>query len=423
MTMKTLTAALMIASTMVYAQVDSLKIGMDLRTRSELDNGQRTLIPEGKSAVNTIFSRARLNVDYYYQNLQVYLSVQDVRNWGEYASTDPKNQNFTLYEGWAKYQFTPKTSIKIGRQILSYDDERLFGALDWQMQARSFDAAKAIFTFNKNSRLETVLTYNNDKIRQNNQLSVEPYTVLDSGERTRSLQVAHYSYKQNKFQFSTIAMNSVLQHATTGVNYNMLTLGTNIKQYYDNFGLFGSAYYQTGKNTLGQDKSAYQFSVNADLIFNNKINTVIGTEWLSGRDYNTDAGKNLSFSPMYGTNHKFNGFMDYFFVGNHFNSFGLNDYYLKTNAKINPKNTLSVNLHALTTNGKIAANTSSYLGTEADLVWMYKVNKMFVMNIGHSFMFASDSMKLLKAVPNPKGLQTWSWLSLTFTPNFKLIGK
>ena len=33
----------------VFSQVDSLKIGLDFRTRAELDNGQKTLIAEFKN--------------------------------------------------------------------------------------------------------------------------------------------------------------------------------------------------------------------------------------------------------------------------------------------------------------------------------------------------------------------------------------
>lgn len=40
------------------AQVDSLKMNIDFRNRTELDNGQKTLIPKGKNAETTIFSRA-----------------------------------------------------------------------------------------------------------------------------------------------------------------------------------------------------------------------------------------------------------------------------------------------------------------------------------------------------------------------------
>lgn len=416
-----ITLILFLGIAQAYAQVDSLKASFDFRTRSELDNGQKTLIPKGKSAEATVLSRARLNLDYYYQNLQVYFSIQDARTWGENASTTLKNQSFILNEAWAKYQFTPKAGLKIGRQMLSYDDERLIGGLDWSMQGRSFDGAKGIFNFSKNAKLEAVITYNNDENDVNDNATNEIYDVLDGGEKAKSLQIIHYQYQnENKYQFSAIALNSVVQNTTTGTHYNLFTLGVNVKKYFENFGFFGSAYYQGGKNTAAQQKNAYQFSVNADFIASKKFNAVLGTEWLSGRSYDTQATENKSFSPFYGTNHKFNGFMDYFYVGNHFNSFGLNDYYLKTTTKFSPKSILLVNVHALTTNGKLASGLSSYLGTEADLVYTHKFSKAFSMNFGHSFMFADDAMKSVKMVGNPKNLQTWSWIGVNFNPSFKL---
>lgn len=409
----------------VNAQVDSLKMNIDFRTRGELDNGQKTIIAKGKNAETTIFSRARIGLDYYYQNLEIYFSAQDVRTWGETASTQAKNQNFTVNEAWAKYQVDSALAVKIGRQILSYDDERLVGALDWAMQSRSFDALKGIYVFNKRSKLEAVVTYNNDNNDADDTPTNEVYGIVDSGEKTKSLQLLHYQYKgTNKFQFSAIGMNNVLQHRD-GTHYDMATLGVNVKKYFDNFGLFGSGYYQTGKNSAGQLKKAYQFSVNADFLLSPDVSIVAGTEWLSGNDYSTGGEDNHSFSPMYGTNHKFNGFMDYFYVGNHFSGFGLNDYYLKATARFNPKTKLLGNIHAFTTNGKLGVNAqgedlSKYLGTELDLVFHHKFSKQFGIFIGHSFMFASDSMKVLKGITDPKGLQTWSWIGINFNPSFKL---
>ena len=117
--------------------------------------------------------------------------------------------------------------------------------------------------------------------------------------------------------------------------------------------------------------------------------------------------------------------MDYFYVGNHFNTFGLNDYYILTKMKFNPKSSLAGNIHAFMTNGKPGVDSngkdlSKYLGTELDLVFHHKLNKQFGLFIGHSFMFASDSMNTLKNVSNPKKLQTWTWLALHFNPSFKL---
>jgi len=415
------TVLLFLGLTNAFSQIDSLKMGLDFRTRTELDNGQKTLIPKGKAAETSVVSRARLNVDYYYQNLELYFSIQDARIWGENPSTTPKSQNFVLNEAWAKYQFTPKAALKIGRQMLSYDDERLIGGLDWAMQGRSFDAAKGIFNFSKNSKLEAVLTYNNDDNDANDIPENEIYDIVDGGEKAKSLQMLHYQFQSDKkFQFSSIALNSVVQNSITGIHYDMLTLGVNAKKYFENFGVFGSVYYQTGKNTNAQSKSAYQFSINTDFIINKKLNAVLGTEWLSGRDYDTKNTENKSFSPFYGTNHKFNGYMDYFFVGNHFNSYGLNDYYLKTTTKFNPKSSLMVNLHAFTTNGILANDQSSYLGTEADFVFAHKFSKMFLMNVGHSFMFGSPSMEALKAVNTAKNKQSWSWIQLNFVPSFRL---
>lgn len=89
---------LVLAFGITNAQVDSLKMNIDLRTRAELDDGARTLIPKGKSAETTVVSRARFGIDYYYKNLEVYISAQDVRTWGETSSTASKNQNFILNE-------------------------------------------------------------------------------------------------------------------------------------------------------------------------------------------------------------------------------------------------------------------------------------------------------------------------------------
>lgn len=152
----------------------------------------------------------------------------------------------------------------------------------------------------------------------------------------------------------------------------------------------------------------------------------MGTEWLSGRNFDTDSGENKSFSPMYGTNHLYNGFMDYFYFGNsHFNSFGLNDYYLKSNLKFSPNSILQANLHAFTSNGKLGFDTSgekiaSYLGTELDLVFTHKIGKSITANLGHSFMFSGKSMEYLKNVSEPKNLQTWSWIAFRIAPNFKI---
>lgn len=407
------------------AQIDSLKFNLDFRTRAELDNGQKTLIPNHQKPETNVYSRAQMGINYFYQNLEMYLSLQDARVWGEVASTNQRSGSLNVNEAWAKYNFTEKTAIKIGRQILSYDDERLIGALDWQMQGRSFDAAKGIFRFNSQSKLETVVTYNNDNIDTNDLPDREFYAVLDGAERTKSMQIIHYEHLFSDAKISFIGVNNVLQDIK-GEHFDMVTLGVNGQKYWEKVGLFGSAYFQTGKNTVGQSKNAYQFSANVNFIPSGNISLVLGTEWLSGTDHNEDSSNNHSFSPLYGTNHKFNGFMDYFYVGNHFNNVGLKDFYLKSTFKLNSKATLGANIHAFASNAILGFDIennkdySNYLGTEADLVFTYKVAKTFAMQLGHSQMFAEDGMKHLKNVTDPASMQSWTWVGLNFKTQFKI---
>ncbi|MCJ8154540.1 alginate export family protein [Chryseobacterium sp. SSA4.19] len=411
---------------MTNAQIDSLKMNIDLRTRGELDNGARTLSSKGKSAETTVLSRARFGIDYYYKKLEMYISAQDVRTWGETGTASGKNQNFILNEAWADYHFSDRFSVKLGRQILAYDNERLVGGLDWAMQGRSFDALKSTYHISPKSRIEAVATYNNDDNDANDLPEKEIYSIAEGGEITKSLQIIHYQYTGNrKFQFSAIAMNNILQNPL-GTHYDMLTLGINAKKYFENMGFFGSAYYQVGKNTLAQSKSAYQFSVNSDFLLHPKFNIVAGTEWLSGKSFDTDPGTNRSFSPLYGTNHLYNGFMDYFYLGNsYFNSFGLNDYYLKSNFKFNSDSQIQANVHAFTSNGQLGfdgsgTKYSSYLGSELDFVFTHKFGKVITANLGHSFMFAGESMNIIKNIPDPKSMQTWTWVAVKIAPNFRL---
>ena len=107
-----------------------------------------------------------------------------------------------------------------------------------------------------------------------------------------------------------------------GVSYRQTT-GSFFKLPIPLINVTGSAYYQFGKVNKNTELSAYQISLEGTY----KTNSVLfglGFELLSGTDQDGES-KNKSFTPLYGTNHKFNGWMDYFYVGNHGGSVGLVD--------------------------------------------------------------------------------------------------
>ena len=130
-----------------------ISVSGQLRTRTELLHGQGSPLSKGENPAFFTSQRTRLNVGYKGYRTQFYISAQDVRVWGQDASTNNRLTNttlngFMLHEAWGEISLldTNKTktgkefALKIGRQELLYDDSRLLGNLDWLQQARRHDA-------------------------------------------------------------------------------------------------------------------------------------------------------------------------------------------------------------------------------------------------------------------------------------------
>ena len=144
-----------------------------LRTRTEVRNGLGNLVMKGsKSAVFTS-QRTRLSIGYKWDRLTFAASLQDVRVWGQDASSisNADGNKLMLHEGWAdlklanrddttfKFQLVDYMSLKIGRQELSYDDVRLLGNLDWLQQGRRHDMA-LLKTVHKGYQVDIGFAYN-----------------------------------------------------------------------------------------------------------------------------------------------------------------------------------------------------------------------------------------------------------------------
>lgn len=126
-----------------------------LRTRTELRNGLGNLPVKGAPMAAFTSQRARLTFGYKMDRVTFGLAIQDVRVWGQDASTisNADGNKLMVHEAWADItllnradstiltKFIDYLSLKIGRQELVYDDVRLLGNLDWLQQGRRFDAA------------------------------------------------------------------------------------------------------------------------------------------------------------------------------------------------------------------------------------------------------------------------------------------
>jgi hypothetical protein len=376
----------------------------ELRPRAEYRNGYKTLTADNSEAALFVSQRTRINSQFVSENYTFFVSVQDVRVWGDVPQLNTSDLNgLAIHEAWGQIKFSSDFGVKLGRQEIIYDDSRIFGNVGWAQQGRSHDAA--IFKFgNENYKLDLGIAYNQDK----EALFENIYTI--SGNY-KALQYAWFHKDWNKVNASFLLLNNGLQNVDEEEIRYSQTLGTNLKiKASENLTIDANAYLQTGKDVLDNDLSASLLGLDLGYKASSKLNLGLGLEIQSGNDYNGDAGENNAFTPFYGTNHKFNGFMDYFYVGNHVNSVGLVDIYAKISTTLGEKSNLTAFIHNFSSQGEISANVDKGLGTELDLVYSHKFNNDISIGAGYSQMFASEGLEVIKN--NTDGnANNWAWLS------------
>jgi len=394
-----------------YAQ--EFEITTELRPRFEYRHGYKTLIPDTLNAASFVSQRTRLNLGYDSEKLKAYVSLQNVRAWGDVSTLSTSDKNGTaIHEAWAELLLTPKFSLKLGRQEIIYDDHRIFGNVGWAQQARSHDAFIAIYKPNENNRLYFGLALNEDA----ENLFDTDYTV----DNYKAFQYLWYHTKVKDFGLSLLILNNGLAFDDDGkqeVDYNQ-TIGSRVTYNKNKINADASVYFQTGEIT-NTSLNAFNIAGNLYYQINDAFKTGLGAEYLSGTDMNSTNNKLESFNPWFGTNHKFNGLMDYFYVGNHINSVGL----LDVNAIIAyQKNKFSVKVmphmffSAATVVDNIGKDMSNALGTELDLVLGYKWTQDVDFQAGYSQLFATETMEILKG-GNSNATNNWAWLMITVKPS------
>jgi len=392
--------------------VAQFTLSAELRPRAEFRNGYKTLAPTDVDAAFFISQRTRLNTEFNTEMYSFYLSVQDVRVWGDVKQLNVADYNgLGLHEAWAKVNFKG-FSIKAGRQEIAYDDQRMFGSVGWAQQGRSHDAL--LLKFGKTFKFDIGLAYNQDK----EALFGNDYTVAGN---YKAIQYAWFNKKWDAVSLSLLFLNNGLQYIDSADSSNneirySQTLGSHLK-FNVTKGLNAAVnlYYQGGEDVAERSVSAFLAGIDFGYKASENWNLGLGFEVQSSNDYDGNASENKAFSPFYGTNHKFNGFMDYFYVGNHFNSTGLIDIFAKVGTKLGQKSNLTLFAHSFSSYGEIAEDVSKGLGTELDLVYNHKLSKDIAIGDGYSQMFAKEGMEVLKN--NFDGnTNNWAWLMLTIKP-------
>lgn len=390
-------------------------LSAEIRPRAEFRNGFKKPLAEGQGPAFFVEQRTRLNTSFTSEKFDVYISMQDVRNWGsttQVYKSDPTLQN--IYQAWAAYKFNEKNSLAVGRMELDYDNVRILGNLDWAAQGRSHDLIKYEYK-GDGIKFHAGAAFNQDiSTPEPAKLNNTFYNVPGN---YKTMQYAWFHKDWENSGLSLLLLNNGVQNpADSAVNFSQ-TFGFYGTKKLGSTALEYDAYYQFGKNPTGADLSAYMFAINATFFKSKPHNFTLGFEYLSGDKSSTS--KDETFNPLYGTHHKFYGFMDYFYVGNGHKNKGLIDAYIKGKFKTGEKSSLLAFAHEFVSQQSIVTESSqdlsSTLGTEIDLVYTLNIAPGVGFNLGYSHMFYTESMEYLKGVTNGKPA-SWAWAMISFKP-------
>lgn len=409
----------------------------ELRPRFEYRHGFKSPADTLQKAAMFVSQRTRLNFGCKTENFKVGIVLQDVRIWGSQSQLNSNDVNtYGLNQGWAEYFVSKKISIKIGRQEIVYDDERIFGGVAWAQQGRSHDAFLLKFS-DSTFAWHAGFAYNQNA----ESFAGTPYTIANS---YKEMQYLWFNKQIKRLNISLLALNVGQQSpSSTNSTRYVTTIGTHAEYKIMPFYTGLNFYYQIGDDNTGiggeiRKVNAINAAIDIAYTLKEKLTIGLGYEYLSGQSQ-TDTGKaykdvNHAFNPFFGTNHKFNGYMDYYYVGNHLNTVGLRDIIFRLKYKTEKWN-IALDAHefmavADVLDSKRLAKTGNYtgmssiLGTEIDMTFGYTLSGGVIVTAGYSHFFATETLGIIKGVKDWKGdgrndqVNNWAYIMITFKPNF-----
>ena len=412
------------------AQEHTFSVDADYLTRGEIRNGG-IFVPddqdEDPSIINArfILSRTRLGATYSHDWLTARLTAQHADTWGSSAGN-----GLSMYEAWVQAKLPLGFFAQLGRQRISYDDQRIFGADDWSMTGYSHDGLKLGFV-SGGHKVHLFGAYNQDvnNIEQGGTRfsgGIQPYKSLAS-------LWYHYDIPNPNLGASLLFVNMglddliVVEEAEPQTCFQQLA-GTFLSWKPKIFGLEASYYHQWGKAYGGIPLNAWMASGKATATPSEHWSFQVGYDYLSGEEDIPTPGEGQiglmrhevirGFSSLYGSNHKFYGAMDFFYVSTYVNGFTPGLQNLFSGVAWSPVKPLSADAayHFFSTAAPVR-DAKRALGHEVELALTWTIVPSVSLSAGYSFMQGTETMSILKRSADNNRLH-WGWLMLNVTPTF-----
>jgi len=405
----------------------NIVIDGEIRPRVEYRDGLTKPLLETTDPAVLAIQRTRLGMTFTSALLNTQITLQDSRTFGQNPNAS-SDATVGIFEAWAEMLLMPGGSFRIGRQALKYDDNRLFSASAWSNTGTSHDMA--LFKYCVNDFQGHIgVAYNN-----NTAISSETYYSPKSNYRY----MGYVWLTKDLFKglnLSLIGVDEGVQDTTgtkNGVNYlktsmnHAYTYGGNLKYSDENFpvSVMATAYFQSGKSATKSSLEGKLLALKVDYKFSSILSANIGTDYLSGDNKSTD-GIQSNFKKLYGSDHSFNGSMEYWKTP--LNQ-GLLDYYAGVTSKISKDLSLDGTFHIFNSeySGKNKKNIAfgKDLGSEFDLIVNYKLNSWTTIQGGWCTYFenrntlvAKDIVTSATVTPSVRTPQ-WAYVMFTVRPTF-----
>ena len=402
------------------ASKSRLNIDLHMMAQGEVRNGGvvDASNPTAEDRSNFVVGRTRLIIDYQKDSLEMKMNAQHLGIWGIKG-----NGSFNLREAWAKYTTPQGFFAQIGRQILSYDDERILGPDDWAMTTYTHDLLRLGYE-GHGHKAHVLLAYN-----QNTDEGGTYY--VDGAHIYKTMQGLwyHYDVPKTNFGASLLFLNLGVQ-GTNDENkpktYNQQLLGTHLT-WQPSWGSFSGCYYrQMGRSEKNVILAGWMAAGKGSVNVSSVLKLTTGFDYLSGDKYFAvpqpgqlgvvKHDKERGFTSLYGSHHKFYGAMEFFYVRTYVNGFspGLQNAYVGADVTIAGKLTISPYYHYMAMATKLKGINMT-LGHMIDIGIDYQFNKDIDISAGYSFMAGTETMERLKRASGESRLR-WFWVCINITP-------
>ncbi len=284
----------------------------------------------------------------------------------------------------------------------------------------------------------------NDNFQKYKLINVTPATLGNQGTATRDYRFENGNGVNSRYTVGG-QVSSQFGNSTEGIKIffnlggyyqfgqtpsTLLTTGTRPDLVFRNRSVRSSHVFGYATASIGN----WSFGPGFDILSGNKG---------SNANYAQDA-LDHRFDPLYGTPHRWWGYMDYFYVGTGGPAAGLQNFYLK--GKYTHKSFfVSVDAHAfysqnsmsyslLINKETVTRNGVMNLGTEIDLICNVHVNKFVNLEAGYSVFFSTEATEFAKAgtpgvaaggggaqplrVRATDSFNQWAYLMINIRPDF-----